>query len=91
MQINQLISDYTMAMHELKKLLSDITNPSDVMVSKLDKKIQIAFNALISAELQNKSSRLRRINFLISVIKDMEFSSEIITQILDTIKEDVNA
>ncbi|MEM9279180.1 MAG: BLUF domain-containing protein [Pseudomonadota bacterium] len=89
--INKLIRDYEHADSELRMSFAGNATPSDGEVAKLDKELTKTFKALISAELTDKASHLRRLNFFISVLEEMESSTGIAQQILSKIRQDANA
>lgn len=91
LEIDQLIADYVNAQQELKIFLSNAPHSSNESLSNLDKKLQLAFDSLISAKIDHDISHVRRANFLLTLIKNMESSNGVVIQMLEKIREDVNA
>lgn len=89
--VGDLIAQLTLAESQLTALISQDSQPSHSELSKLDNKLNEAFEALVTAPLHDVSDHLERISFLISHVRKLTDQSNLIDRILDQIEKDVAA
>ncbi len=89
--INNLIDVYENALSELQEMLAEGADSSSMRLKKLDRTLSEAFETLMTVELHNKASHLRRLNFLVSCLEKMNEQSETTVRMLAKIRDDANA
>ena len=89
--INNLIDLYDDALSELQELLAAGADSSSIRLKKLDRTLSETFEALMTVELHDKASHLRRLNFLVSCMEKMNEQSEMTARMLAKIRDDANA